>query len=189
MSCILYYSNYCENCKVLIQNISKWNDAKNDMHFINIDKRVRKSNGATYIILENGQEILLPPTITKVPALLLLNKSHHVLFGNDINKHLEPKQQMQVATATNNNGEPLAFSLMGGGYGGVASDNYSFLDQDAESLSAKGNGGMRQQHHYASLDYYSNIETPPDNYSPDKVGQVSMEQLQQQRNNDVGGKR
>ena len=187
MSCILYYSNYCENCKGLIQNISKWNDAKNDMHFINIDKRVKKNNGATYIILENGQELLLPPTITKVPALLLLNKSHHVLFGNDINKHLEPKQQMQVAVATNNNGEPLAFSMMGGSYGGVASDNYSFLDQDAESLSAKGDGGMRQQHHYAGLDYYSNIDTPPDNYTPDKVGQVSMEQLQQQRNTDVGG--
>lgn len=187
MSCILYYSTYCENCKALIQNISKWNDAKNDMHFINIDKRVRKSNGATYIILENGQELLLPPTITKVPALLLLNKSHHVLFGNDINKHLEPKQQMQVATATNNNGEPLAFSMLGGGYGGVASDNYSFLDQDADSLSAKGNGGMRQQHHYAALDYYSNIETPPDNYTPDKMGPQSIEQLQLQRNTDVGG--
>ena len=77
--------------------------------------------------------------------------------------------------------------MMGGSYGGVASDNYSFLDQDAESLSAKGNGGMRQQHHYAGLDHYSNIETPPDNYTPDKVGQVSMEQLQQQRNTDVGG--
>jgi hypothetical protein len=189
MSCILYYSNYCDNCKTLLQHISKWNDAKNDMHFINIDKRVKKANGATYIILENGQELLLPPTITKVPALLLLNKSHHVLFGNDINKHLEPKQQLQVKAATNSNGEPLAFSLMGGGFGGVASDNYSFLDQDAESLSAKGNGGMRQQHHYAGLDYYSNIETPPDNYAPDKVGAVSMEQLQQQRNSDVTQKR
>jgi len=159
------------------------------MHFINIDKRVKKSNGATYIVLENAQEILLPPTITKVPALLLLNKSHHVLFGNDINKHIEPKQQLQANVATKDNGEPLAFSLMGGGYGGVASDNYSFLDQDADSLSAKGNGGMRQQHHYAALDYYDNIETPPDTYTPDKVGSVSMEQLQSKRNSDVTIKR
>jgi len=159
------------------------------MHFLNIDKRIRKNNGATYIVLENGQEILLPPTITKVPALLLLNKSHHVLFGNDINKHLEPKQQQQMNVATNNNGEPLAFSLLGGSYGGVASDNYSFLDQDADSLSAKGNGGMRQQHHYATLDYYDNIDTPPDNYTPDKVGSVSMEQLQSQRNTEVTIKR
>jgi hypothetical protein len=187
MSSILYYSNYCENCKSLLQIISKW-DVKKDMHFINIDKRVKKANNATYIVLENGQEILLPPTITKVPALLLLNKGHHVLFGNDINTHLAPTQVVQNNVATKNNGEPLAFSLMGSSYG-VASDNYSFLDQDATSLSAKGDGGMRQQHHYASLEYNSNIETPPDTYSADTIGNVSMEKLQQQRNSDISQKR
>ena len=88
MSSILYYSNYCDNCGKLLQMISTSN-AKKDMHFINIDKRVKKSNGATYVVLENGQELLLPPTITKIPALLLLNKGHHVLFGPDIYKHLE----------------------------------------------------------------------------------------------------
>jgi len=153
------------------------------MHFINIDKRTKK-NGATYIILENGQEILLPPTITKVPALLLLNKGHHVLFGGDINKHLEAGNVNHTNPIVKNNGEPLAFSLNNGGFG-VTSDNYSFLDQDPDSLSAKGNGGMRQQHHYASLDYNGNIETPPENYQPDKIGQISMEQLQQKRNKDI----
>ena len=62
MSQILYYSNYCENCKTLLQKISK-SKVKEDMHFICIDKRVQKSNGATYIVLENTQEIILPPTI------------------------------------------------------------------------------------------------------------------------------
>jgi hypothetical protein len=183
MSSILYYSTYCNNCKILLQMISKWSIQK-DMHFINIDKRVKRNNGATYILLENGQELLLPPTITKVPALLLLNQGHHVLFGNDINKHLEPKQIAQANVATQHNGEPLAFSLSGSSYG-VASDNYSFLDQDATSLSAKGDGGMRQQHHYASLEYIGQIETPPDNYAPDTIGSVSMEKLQQQRNMDM----
>jgi hypothetical protein len=82
------------------------------------------------------------------------------------------------------NGEPLAFSMNNSGFG-VTSDNYSFLDQDADALSAKGNGGMRQQHHYASLDYNVNIDTPPETYQPDKIGQVSMEQLQQKRNKDI----
>jgi hypothetical protein len=153
------------------------------MHFINIDKRSKK-NGATYVVLENGQELLLPPTVTKVPALLLLNKGHHVLFGSDINKHLEASNVIHTNPIVKQNGEPLAFSLNGGGFG-VTSDNYSFLDQDADSLSAKGNGGMRQQHHYATLDYNVNIETPPDNYQPDKIGPVSMEQLQQNRNKDI----
>ena len=190
MSSILYYSNYCNNCKSLLQNIGK-GTVKNDMHFINIDKRVKKANGATYIVLENGQEILLPPTITKVPALLLLTQGHHVLFGADINKHLEPKQIVQAAAAVKNNGEPLAFSMMGCGSSGfgVASDNYSFLDQDATDLSAKGDGGMRQQHHYATLDYNGNINTPPDTYAPDTIGSVSMEKLQNQRNADVNYKK
>ena len=183
MSSILYYSTYCDNCSKLLQVVARSN-SKKEMHFINIDKRIKKSNGATYIILENGQEILLPPTINKVPALLLLNKGHQVLFGNDINKHLEMNHTNQTNPTVKQNGEPLAFSLGNVGYG-VASDNYSFLDQDAQSLSAKGDGGMRQQHHYVGLDYTDNIDTPPDTYEPDKIGQVSMEQLEQSRNKDI----
>ena len=183
MSAILYYSNYCDNCSKILQLVSTSN-SKNDMHFINIDKRIKISNGATYIILENGQEILLPPTVNKVPALLLLNKNHHVLFGSDINKHLEASNVTHTNPIVKSNGEPLAFSMNSSGFG-VTSDNYSFLDQDPNSLSAKGDGGMRQQHHYASLDYNGNIDTPPDTYSPDKIGQVTLEQLQQKRNSDV----
>jgi len=160
-------------------------NSKKDMHFINIDKRVKKNNGATYVILENGQELLLPPTITKIPALLLLNKGHHVLFGQDIYKHLEAQNTTQVNSVVKMNGEPMAFALSGSGGYGVASDNFSFLDQDHHSLSAKGDGGMRQQHHYADIEYLGNIDTPPDTYEPDKVGNVSMEQLQQRRNNDI----
>ena len=89
--------------------------------------------------------------------------------------------------AERGNGEPSAFALnaMGGGGFGVVSDNYSFLDQTADSLSAKGDGGLRQLHQYATVEMRDNIDTPPDNYTPDKVGDVSMEQLQQQRNAQV----
>lgn len=193
MTSILYYSNYCENCKTILQSISK-SSIKNEMHFICIDKRVKRSNGATYIILENGQEILLPPTVTKVPALLLLNKSCHVLFGTEnITRYLEPKQKSIQTISTNNNGEPLAFSLMCSGGSsslfGVASDQYSFLDQDPKDLTAKGNGGLRQTHHYATIEHNDSIETPPDNYSPDTIGNLSMEQLQQKRNSEIQIKR
>jgi len=63
MSSILYYSNYCDNCSKLLQIISTSN-SKKEMHFINIDNRKKKSNGATYVVLENGQDILLPLIIT-----------------------------------------------------------------------------------------------------------------------------
>lgn len=183
MSSILYYSNYCDNCSKLLQFVSKL-ESKKDMHFINIDKRKKGQNGATYVILENGQEILLPPTITKVPALLLLNKGHHVMFGKDINQHLDSQNNHHTNEIVKMNGEPLAFSLNGDSFG-VASDNFSFLDQNPDDLSAKGNGGMRQTHHYADIEYNGSIETPPDTYTPDKIGEVSMEQLQNQRSMDV----
>tara|TARA_B100001063_G_C16744476_1_gene546698 strand:- start:767 stop:1246 length:480 start_codon:yes stop_codon:yes gene_type:complete len=157
---------------------------KDDMHFIALDNRVKKPNGTTYVVLSNGQEILLPPTITKVPALLLLNRGHRVLFGGEITDHLKPKQEVLQRSATQDNGEPHAFALGANGYG-VASDNFSFLDQNADELAAKGNGGMRQQHHYASISAQTDIETPPDTYSADTIGSVSMEQLQQKRNSEI----
>lgn len=182
MSSILYYSNACANSKRLLQKIST-NNAKDDMHFVCVDKRTRKPNGATYVMLGNGQEILLPPSITRVPALLLLNRGHHVLFGEEIDQHIEPQYTAQQQQAMNiETGEPEAFALGGGAGFGVSSDQFSFLDQDAESLSAKGDGGMRQLHHYASVDHRDQIQTPPDNYQPDTVGNISLDQLQQQRN-------
>ena len=186
MSSILYYSNYCNNCKPLLQKLSQ-TSIKDDIHFICIDKRVKKPNGITNIVLENGQEILLPHTITKVPALMLLNRGNKVLFGIEITNHIQPQEIARNNVSTKNNGEPSAFSLMDAttsGFG-VASDNYSFLDQDAAELSAQGGGGMRQQHHYADLGSSYVIETPPDTYAPNTVGEVSMEKLQSERANDI----
>lgn len=187
MSSIFYYSNYCPNCRSYIQTLSQ-STVKDDIHFICLDKRSKKPNGATYVALDNGQEILLPPTITKVPALLLLNEGHRVLFGEEIQTHFKPKQAASQQMAQPQ-GEPDAFALggMGGGFG-VASDSFSFLDQTSEDLSAKGDGGMRQHHHYAGIDFSEQIETPEDTYEPDKIGDVSMDQLQEQRNKDIGFK-
>jgi hypothetical protein len=44
---------------------------------------------------------------------------------------------------------------------------------------------MRQLYNYATIDLVDKIETPPDTYSPDKVGSVSMEQLQQKRQTEI----
>ena len=185
MSSILYYSNVCENSKRLLQKIGA-SSVKQDMHFVCIDRRTKKANGATYVILSNGQEILLPPTVTRVPALLLLNRGHHVLFGEEIDRHIEPQHTAHQQAAVVTSGEPEAFALGGSSVGyGVSSDNYSFLDQDADALSAKGDGGMRQLHHYAVVNHADVISTPPDDYQPDTIGSVSLEALQQQRAADM----
>lgn len=121
--------------------------------FICIDRRVKEANNKTYIILDNGQKIVLPENVTKVPALLLLNEGYTVLYGEQILQKLKPRQEVEVRQATQNNMEPMAFSLGGGGgFGDVVSDQYSFLDQAPEEMAAKeGNGGMRQMHNYVDI--------------------------------------
>ena len=180
MSSVFYYSNYCESSKKILAQVSK-SQVKEDIHFICVDKRVTR-DGVINIILEN-QEVILPPTVTKVPALLLLDRGYEVLFGNQILQHLQPINEEINNQSTQFNGEPHAFSLTDSicNVFGVASDNYSFLDQSSEDLSAKGSGGMRQQHHYAAIQHVDKIETPPDNYEPDTIKGVSMESLQKQR--------
>jgi len=187
MSSILYYSNYCEHSKKLLQNLSKTNLSK-DIHFICVDKRVKDANNKIHIILENGQKIIMPENVNRVPALLLLNQGYEVLYGESILNYFKPKQQEMVKQATFNNMEPMAFSLGGGGYG-IVSDQFSFLDMEPEALEAKGNGGIRQMHNYVDLNYNDKIATPSDDTDykgSNKISQeVTIEKLQQQRDSDL----
>ena len=188
MSSILYYSKFCEHSNKLLQTLSKTNVQK-DIHFICIDKRVKDSNNKMFIVLENGQKIIMPENVNRVPALLLLNQNYQVLYGEAILNHLKPKQEVAVRQATQNNMEPMAFSFGGGGFGDIVSDAYSFLDQGSEELQAKGNGGMRQMHNYVDLNYSDNITTPGDDHDykgSNKIsGDLTIEQLQQQRDSEL----
>ena len=178
MSYILYYSNYCNNSSQIIQKLAS-SQVKNDIHFISIDDRVKRPDGSIYVKLKNQQEIVLPHTVDKVPALLLLNRGNQVVFGNQILEHLQPVRTGVQERMVNR--EPMAFSFNDMNSCGVTSDNYSFLDQSIEDLSAKGQGGMRQLRNNVTWESVDSIETPPDDYVPNKVGEVSMEQLQKQR--------
>jgi len=187
MSCILYYSKYCEVSKKYLQMLSKTN-TQNDIHFICIDKRVKEANNKTFIILENGQKIILPENVTRVPALLLLNQGYKVLYGEQILEHLKPRQEVEVRKATQNNMEPMAFSF-GGGFGDIVSDQYSFLDQAPEDLEAKGNGGMRQMHNYVDLNtafngeiqQYGGEETNTTIRGVQKIGEDASNQVMEDR--------
>jgi hypothetical protein len=163
---------------------------KKDIHFMCIDKRVRDpANGKTYIVTENSQKIVMPETITKVPALLLLNENYRVIYGDMIYEYLKPVQQNIVKQSTQNNMEPLAFSLGGGGgLSGVVSDTYSFLDMDSTELNATGSGGLRQMHSYVGLNDHGNITTPTEDFSPkqNKIPEsMTIEKLQQIRDSDM----
>ncbi len=187
MSSILYYSKFCEHSNKLLQSLSK--TTQKDIHYICIDKRVKDSNNKMFIVLENGQKIIMPENVNRVPALLLLNQNYQVLYGEAILNHLKPKQEVAIRQATQNNMEPMAFSFGSGGFGDIVSDAYSFLDQGSEELQAKGNGGMRQMHNYVDLNYSDKISTPNDEQEykgSNKIsGELTIEQLQQQRDTEL----
>jgi hypothetical protein len=191
MSSILYYSNFCEPSKKLLQAVTKNQNTK-DIHFICIDKRVKDPSGKTFIVLQNGQKIVMPENVTRVPALMLLNQNYKVLYGDEIYQHLKPIQEVEVKRATLNNMVPASFDFGGfGGFGsGIVSDTYSFLDQNDSDLSVKGNGGMRQMHNYVSLNESGGMtmmHLPKDDhdYKSDKVKEGSMEALIKQREMDL----
>jgi hypothetical protein len=185
MSSILYYSNYCEHSKKLLQTLSKVN-VSNDIHFICVDKRTKDENGKMFIILESGQKIIMPENVNRVPALLLLTQGYQVLYGESILQHLKPQRETAIRKATQNNLEPLAFSFGngGGGFGDIVSDNYSFLDQDSDSMLASGNGGTRQMHNYVDLNYSDNISAIEEQEykNSNRISKdLTIEKLQQQR--------
>jgi hypothetical protein len=157
---------------------------KEELHFLCIDKRVNMPDGSIHLLIKNGQHVLLPSTVTKVPALMLVNNGFHVLFGDQIYQHLQPKEKEMQKKATLDQGEPDAFSFAAFSPSGITSDQYSYLDMAADDLLAKGSGGLRQMHNYVNINEggMMHIETPPDNYSPDKVNEGALQQYEMQRN-------
>ena len=177
---ILYYSNFCEPSKRLLQVMAKTRSTLK-IHYICVDRRYKDAKGQTMIEVES-QRVVLPATVTRVPALLIMG-TKQVLFGDAIYKYLTPEEERVNKTATNGQGEPECFSLAT-----RMSDAYSFWDQDASALAATGNGGTRQMHHYVPVDFETSIPTPPDNYEPDKVGKngsMTLDEYKAQRESDI----
>ena len=183
---ILYYSNFCKNSDYILQKISKMDNRNGDVHFICVDKRVKEKD-QIYLILENNSKIPLPATVTHVPALFLLNKGCEIIYGENILSYFRPREIEQVKQATNQFMEPQAFSLSSGA-NFIVSDQFSFLDMDAEEMTAVGNGGMRQMHNYVDLSLKSNMETfskPENDRKENRMSDsVTIEKLQQMRQNE-----
>ena len=139
MSYVLYYSKYCENCKKILYKVGK-DKVKDDIHFLCIDKR-KVTKGKVYIVLSDGKELLMPDEIKEVPALLLLNRGNRIIYGNEILELFNPILEKNNVTNLNG-GEPLAFSNYE--MSATLSDNYSYLDQNPDDLSTKGEGGLQR---------------------------------------------
>ena len=174
MKYILYYSNFCKHCETIISVLSK-SKIKDSIYFVNIDNRAME-NGKMYVILQNGKKLALPKNVKEVPSLILLHQGNIVLEGTQISDYFKDSLRKEESY------EPMAFSMdeMNG-----MSDGYSYLDMTSDQMTAKGDGGTRIMHSFASLQGQSTIETPPDNYEPNKVGDVNLEILQEKRNAEI----
>jgi hypothetical protein len=170
MTCILYYSNHCEPSQQLLQIISR-SKITETIHFICIDNRYKDNKGQIIVQLEQNQKVLLPPTINKVPALLLLNQGNQVLFDNHIYQYLKPQHEIVNHQETNFNNEPECFSLQ---QMASTSDAYSYITDD--DFSVKGNAGLRQMHNYSLFDDNTRIVTPPEDYKSEKINKDNMSQ-------------
>ena len=181
MTSVLYYSNFCENSKEVIRLITSSNK-QHEIYFVCIDKRITKGSVTKIMLSDNKTTMVLPPDVTKVPSLLLLNDSHKVLVGAEIIHHIKPSIRMDYVTNPLNvdTTEPECFDT-NGKWCGVSSDTYSFWDQTDAELSAEGDGGMRQTRYYAGLLDDYRISTPEDTYDPDKVSQSDMETIKKNR--------
>lgn len=115
---IFYYSNYCPHSQKVLQFLVRAN-LTNELACICIDKRGRDPHtNQMFIIMENGDKILMPPNIHSVPAVLMTEQNYKVIYGEEIVKYYEPSIVNDKMMATNFNGEPSGFSL-GGPYSGV----------------------------------------------------------------------
>ena len=70
---------------------------------------------------------------------------------------------------------------------GVVSDSFSYFNQSESELKAEGNGGTRQLYNYVGLDNYNNnnIETPQEDDNNDKKMNMTLEELENRRMNDL----
>ena len=185
---VLYYSNYCKHSQKLVQTLVKGN-LSDKISFICVDKRkVEPKTNQTFIIMENGSKVIMPPNIHSVPSLLLVKQNYRVMMGDEIMTHFHPQLKQKNDQATNYQGEPMGFYL-GASVGGsnIMSEKYTDYQMTPDDLSAKGKSKMRQMYNYVSAgDDIQFINTPADSYRPDKLSNsVTVDTLQQKRMDEI----
>lgn len=184
---ILYYSNFCPNCKEVLQFITK-NSLMDRITCVNIDKRTQDFKTGQYSIeLENGRRVILPPNVHSVPAILLTKENYRAIFGGSILEYLNP--MIRKSEIEQQNGEPIGYALgqPSAATSNIVSEQYTAYDMSPDALSAKGRVGTRPIYNYVSASHDNlTIQTPPDTYRPDKLDEnATIDNLQQKRNIEV----
>jgi hypothetical protein len=195
MGFVLYYSNYCVQSQSLLKTLANTPDTKERVYFISVDDRVTDPiSGKTFVKLRNGEKIILPPNIIRVPSLIVAHRGNRVyvgiheiqqvLFSDNTSGDPTTMKGKNTNVPTSDNVVPITDRVMLGAppnhpgdlvnheFGvpldGVVSDKFSFLN--APILSQ----------------LKPLIDTPPEEYSKSKLGEnVTIESLIAKRNADV----
>jgi hypothetical protein len=193
---ILYYSNLCVHSQKVIEFIVK-HQLSNQLSCICVDKRKRDvNNNQTVVVLENGQQVTLPPNLQSIPAILCVKKNYTLVLGKDpILAYLQEKFGTQYANAAFDHPgkqrmqerEPVGVTLTGLTLNSnILSESFTSYHLGPDDLSTKSTSQNRPLHHYTSVNQDFKINTPEDNYRPDKVSSnVTIDVLQQQRNHEI----
>jgi len=185
---ILYYSNYCKHSQGVLQVLVKGN-LTDKINFICIDKRSKDPRtNQVFIHLENGNKVLMPPNLYNVPALLLVNQKFQFIYGDEIVQYFHRDIVTKNNKATKFNGEPMAFHLGNStSMANITSEKYTMYNLSPDDLSAKSNSKNRELYNYVSVeDDPLFINTPADNYRPDKVNEeMTVDKLQQKRMDEI----
>ena len=145
---IFYYSNFCPHSQRVLKFLVRAN-LTTEIAFVCIDKRGNDPNtNQMYIIMENGDRVLMPPNIHSVPAILMIKSNYKVIYGDEIIRHYEPNIVNDKMSATNFNGEPSGFSMNGS----------SLLDARSMGISLDATYNGRQT-----------IQTPPPEKGNNKI--------------------
>ena len=166
---ILFYSNRCNHCRTLINQLNK-SDLKNQFNFFCIDNNYKN----------------IPPNINSVPSILF-KENNNVLVGKGVFHWLDEQTKPKINNQQNPDG-PLAWH--GAEMGGTYSDNYSFLDSDT---SAQGTGGASIAHNFSFLsEPNQQFNSPEMNQSNDNTREKdqltqNMEIMMAQRDKEVPG--
>jgi len=149
---VLYYSNNCKYCQKLLAHLAKLGMLEK-YNFVCIDRRsVDPNTKQITITLDRGLKTTLPPNVSRVPTLLLINQKYTAVIGDEIYNYVDSQISPDPNNpATENGGEPIGYILAPSSGGvNIVSETYTMYNAPPEELSAKGNGGTRQMYNYAS---------------------------------------
>lgn len=167
---VLYYSNNCKHCQKLLAHLAKIGVLEK-YNFMCIDRRSFDPNTRQIsITLDRGVKASLPPNVSRVPTLLLVNQKFTAIIGDEIYNYVNAnvkKTQDPTNLAVENGGEPIGYILYPSSGGvNIISETYTMYNAPPDELSAKGTGGTRSMHNYVSVSRdQASIQTPRDESS------------------------